>query len=496
MAMDPRVRQKMHPRAQGVLPELWRRQPDTHARVVSCGEWHPYPYLIKIADVILNAIKRGSGLIVVNLPPRHGKSEFISYHLPLWFLDYYPDRRVILATHTASLSRKYGRRVRNALLGDRPTITEISDDSQAAEEWETKQGGGMVSVGVGGSLTGKGGNLVIVDDPVKNWEEADSEVFQVRNIDWFKTTLWTRREPGAVVVVLMTRWHRKDLTGFILDLEKSGALQTRIEHMRFPAVAEGDDRLGREPGQPLCPERYDGDALREIRVVEGSRHFAGLYQQSPLDEGAALFQKQWFRYYTDPPNPHRSLITVDQAFSQNKDADYTVLSHTLTDSVDNLYLWEYIRRRISIKGFIELLFSMVSRAVGLDKVVIEIPVNENAGNSAIVNLINSEMAGREVYFTLEAVKPHKDKQARATKLVHMAGQGRFFLRPNMQEAEDELLAFPTGNHDDIVDTLSNAALYMTRAASDDPRGHHFSDTGAFQQTPTTWRNGREVFVAD
>jgi hypothetical protein len=457
------------------IKDAWRAYPEQHAQMISDGRWTPYPYLLMIADTIRNAIHRGSGLILVNLPPRHGKSEFISYHLPTWYLDLYPKRRVVLATHTVSLSRKYGRRVRNSLLGDEPTLTEVAEDSQAAEEWETKEGGGMVSVGVGGSLTGKGGHLLIVDDPVKNWEEADSEVFQARNIDWFKTTLWTRREPKAVVVVLMTRWHRKDLTGFILDLHKSGALTTKIEHLRFPAVAEGGDPLDRQPGEPLCEERYNAEALREIRVVEGSRHFAGLYQQSPVDEGQALFQKQWFRYYDAKPQAFRSLITIDQAFSEKKDADYTVLTQTLSDADGNLYLWEYVRRRVSIVGFIVLLFEMVARAVGLTKVVIEIPVNETPDNSAIVKLINDEMAKRDVYFTLEPVRPHRDKPARATKLVHMTAQGRFFLRANMTEAEDELLAFPTGDHDDIVDTLANAALHMTNAAREQAGGGHQAD---------------------
>lgn len=447
------------------LADSWRMAPDTHAQVISSGAWHPYPYLIKISNVIVNAINRGSGLIVVSVPPRHGKSEFISYHLPAWYLDLYPNRRVILATHTATLSRRYGRRVRNALMGEGArTITEVAEDSQAAEEWETKQGGGMTSVGVGGSLTGKGGHLLIVDDPVKNWDEADSEVFQSRNVDWFKTTLWTRREPGAVVVVLMTRWHKKDLAGRILEMDKLGELRARVEHLIFPATAMPGDPLGRQPGEALCPERYDEDALKEIRAVEGSRHYAGLYQQSPVDDGSALIQKQWLRYYDDKPTTYRTIITIDQAFAQKKDADYTVLNMVLIDLAGNLYAWEYVRRRVSIAGFIELLFEMIERAVALDKVVIEIPVNENPDNSAIVMLIKQQMIERERYFTVLPVKPMKDKIARATKFIHMVAQGKFFLRAGHAEMEDELLSFPTGDHDDIVDTLSNAALYMPKVS--------------------------------
>lgn len=459
------------------IKNAWRAYPEQHARMVSGGAWTLYSYLQRVADTIRNAINRGSGLIVVNLPPRHGKSEFISYHLPLWFLDLYPERRVILATHTASLSRKFGRRVRNSLLGDEPTITEVAEDSQAAEEWETKQGGGMVSAGVGGSITGKGGHLLIVDDPVKNWEEADSEVFQARNIEWFQTTLWTRREPKAVVVLLMTRWHRRDLTGFVLDLDKQGTLKTRVEHLRFPAVAEGGDPLGRQPGEALCPERYDAEALKEIRAIEGSRHFAGLYQQSPVDEASALFSKQWFRYFDARPASYRSLITIDQAFSEKKGADYTVLSHTLYDDAGNLYVVEYVRKRVSINGFIELLFQMIERAIGLQAVVLEIEVNETPDNSAMVRVVQGEMTKRDKYFTLKPVRPTKEKRLRATKLIHMAGQGRLFHRANMTELEDELLAFPTGDHDDIVDTLSLAALEVPAPVARREAGEkmHYAD---------------------
>lgn len=448
--------------AAALASNAWRCAPDTHARYITGGAWQAYPYLRRVSDEILNAINRGAGIIVVNLPPRHGKSEFISYHVPLWFLDLWPDRRVILATHTASLSRKFGRRVRNSLLEqDLPTMTEVSDDSQAAEEWETKHGGGMVSVGVGGSLTGKGGHLLIVDDPVKNWEEADSEVFQERNIDWFKTTLWTRREPGAVVVILMTRWHKKDLAGFLLSLKGSNSeLKTNVVHLCFPATALADDPLGRQPGEALCRERYDEDALKEIRIVEGSRHYAGLYQQQPVDEGNAIFNRQWFRYCDEAPRVFRSIITIDQAFSEKKTADYTVLLHSLIDPQNNLYVWEYVRRRVAIPGFIELLFAMAQRSVGLEKVVVEIAVNENPNNSAICLLIRQAMVDRDVYFNLVPVPARKDKITRATKAVHMMSQGKIFFRNNMTELEDELLSFPTGDHDDIVDTLSNAAIHM------------------------------------
>lgn len=441
----------------------WRGLPDTHARFISQYAWKAYPYLPLIGDAIFEARQAGGGCILVNLPPRHGKSEFISYHVPLWFLDNYPGERVILATHTADLSHNYGRRVRNTATGNKAINFKVADDSQAADEWHTTEGGGMKSVGVRGGLSGFGGNLVIVDDPVKDWREADSETFQKETVDWFKTVLWTRREPGAVVVVLMTRWHKKDLAGWLLSPEAQEALGERFRLIRLPALAERDDLLGRAEGEALCPDRFNVKQLTEIRGLLSSRHWLGLYQQRPTEEGGGLFKAHWLKTCTQKPAHYRTYITTDSAFSEKKQADYSVITTTLVDELNNLHAWEYARGRISITSFINALFDAVERAVNLQGAWVEMPVNETEENSAIGLLIRQEMNKRGVYFALNLVKPVGDKVSRAQKLIGMAANGHLFLREGMRDAHDELEEFPFGDHDDIVDTLSVAANVATAA---------------------------------
>ena len=436
---------------------IWRGLPDTHAIHISKGAWRPYPYLPMIGDAIVEAINAGGGCILVNIPPRHGKSEFISYHIPLWFLDNNPAKRVILATHTADLSHNYGRRVRNTASENKEIIFKVADDSQSADEWHTTAGGGMNDAGVRGGLSGFGGNLIIVDDPVKDWREADSETFQKETVDWFKTVLWTRREPGAVVVVLMTRWHKKDLAGWLLSPEAQEALGERFKLICLPALAERDDPVGRNEGEALCPERFNVKQLAEIRGLLSSRHWLGLYQQRPTEEGGGLFKAHWLKTCTQKPLYYRTYITTDSAFSEKKQADYSVITTTRVDENKHLYAWEYARGRISITSFINALFDAVDRAVNLQGAWIEIPVNENEDNSAIGLLIRQEMNKRGVFFALNLVKPVGDKVSRAQKLVGMAANGHLFLREGMRDALEELEEFPNGDHDDIVDTLSAAA---------------------------------------
>ena len=428
---------------------VWRGLPDTHAAHISGGAWKAYPYLPLIGDAIVEAREAGGGCILVNLPPRHGKSEFISYHVPLFWLDNRPGDRVILATHTADLSHKYGRLVRNTATQHPDIRFKAADDSQAADEWYTPQGGGMKSVGVRGAISGFGGNLIIVDDPVKDWREADSETFQKETIDWFKTTLWTRREPGAVVIVLMTRWHKKDLAGWLLSDEAQEALGERFKHMCFPALSE--------QGEALCPERFNVKQLTEIRGLLSTRHWLGLYQQRPTQEGGGLFRSHWLKKFYVKPQHYRTYITTDSAFSEKKQADYTVITTSMIDERGNLYAWEYARGRISITSFINALFDAVERAVNLQGAWVEIPVNENEENSAIGLLIRQEMQKRGVYFSLTLLRPVGDKVSRAQKLIGMASNGQLFLREGMREALEELEEFPNGDHDDIVDTLSQAA---------------------------------------
>ena len=216
--------------------------------------------------------------LMVAMPPRHGKSELASTWQPFWLLCRDPSKRILLASYGADFAARWGRRVRELVqdIGGEYGV-HINPASRSVARWDTTAGGGMVCVGVGGSLTGRGADLLIIDDPVKSSAEATSRVYRDRLWDWYRSTARTRLEPGGSVILIMSRWHQADLAGMVLDDEYGETWDT----LRLPALAETDDALGRSEGNPLWPERYGIEQLSEARAELGSYYWQAMYQQSP-----------------------------------------------------------------------------------------------------------------------------------------------------------------------------------------------------------------------
>lgn len=231
---------------------------------------------------------------MVFMPPRHGKSEMISHWFPVWWLGTFPDQRVIMASYGAEFAAQWGRKARNTYEEWAPELWGLSVDeaSHAADRWDIKgRAGGMTTTGIGGPITGRGADLLIIDDPVKDSEEAWSSTIQARNAAWWDGTAYTRLEPGGVVVVLMTRWHENDLAGYIL--RNSGE---PWEVLRLPALADGEDELGRRRGEALWPERFSREALdtirRELSKDDIGYYWEAEYQQRPaIPEGLLFFSR-------------------------------------------------------------------------------------------------------------------------------------------------------------------------------------------------------------
>ncbi len=251
-----------------------------------------------ISRMIARAVAgHGPDRIMVSAPPRHGKSVLVSWYTPLWFLERWPEKSVMLGTYSADFAAEWGRKVRNTAVryADRLDLR-LSEDSQAAGRWNTTAGGGMMAQGVGGGFTGKPGHLLICDDPIKNSDEANSAVYRSRVWDWWRSTYMSRLEPGAVVVLTMTRWHVDDLMGRILaDPEQAKFWQV----VSLPAIAESTDEIGRNVGDPLWPERYTAEELHRRHVEVGDYVWKALYQQKPpnLDGGNVYYA---FRYADFP----------------------------------------------------------------------------------------------------------------------------------------------------------------------------------------------------
>ena len=279
------------------------------------------PRHIELLDRAIVETVKGGGRLLVAMPPRHGKSEMASRYTPAWYLGRYPNRRVILASYEADYAASWGRKARDLLEehGSSMFGVRVRQDSHAANRWDlADHTGGMTTAGVGGAITGRGADLLIIDDPVKSVEEAESETYRARTWDWWRGVALTRLEPGAAVILVMTRWHQDDLAGRILQEDSAN---WRV--LSLPAIADDDcdDPLDREPGEPLWPERYDAGALARRRQEMGSRLFEAEYQQQPAPATGSIFKREWFRYWrplgTAPYDlgsgaNHSSKVTVER----------------------------------------------------------------------------------------------------------------------------------------------------------------------------------------
>jgi hypothetical protein len=260
--------------------QWWRWAPHTYAEHISRGLWIAYRWLEYVGDIVADTIARGNGRLIINCPPRVGKSELISHFTPTWFMDNLPHKRVILTSYESGIAMDWGRVVRNEIERNDMCRIELREDSKSAGRWNTPQGGGMITAGAGGPITGKGGDLIIVDDPHKNWAEAQSPLMQNRIWDWFCSTLYTRCEPGATIIVVQQRWAEEDLTGMLTTRHPD-----RWQVVSLPALAEEGDVLGRRVGEALCRERYNEVQYADIRTAVGHAIWWALYQQKPTAGG-------------------------------------------------------------------------------------------------------------------------------------------------------------------------------------------------------------------
>jgi hypothetical protein len=268
-----------------------RAYPDTFAEWASLGKFKPYDYQRLISREVARAIYGGRGRILIAAPPRYGKSEFAAVWIPTWFLDNWPHKKVILASYGAELAEKWGRACRDNFLNIPHLATRLDPDSRSAGRWNTPQKGGMMCVGTGGGIIGFGGDLVVIDDPTKSYEEAQNPKVRNEIYDWFVGTLYSRLEPNATIVVDAQMFHRDDL---INRLKKEHADLWNL--LRFPIFAEKDDILGRKEGDVLCPERYPADEVRLSMLAVPRARWLAMMQQAPVFDGSGLVYSRYDPY--------------------------------------------------------------------------------------------------------------------------------------------------------------------------------------------------------
>lgn len=399
--------------------------------------------------------------LIVSKPPRHGKSELVSRAFPAWFVGTFPWKRVILASYEADFAARWGRKARDLLEQHGPIFgVSVRQDSRAAHEWDVAgDAGGMSTAGVGGPITGKGADVLIVDDPVKNAEEAASPTYREKAWDWWTSTAYTRLEPGAAAIVVMTRWHEDDLVGRLLAEQAAGG--ERWDVVELPAIAGENDALGRAPGEALWPERYPLERLLEIQRAVGPYVWSALYQQRPSPPGGLLFKREWFRHYTVEREATYRLgdytcqlanmtrfATVDLAASVRTSADYTAIASWGLCPSGELVLLDLLRARLEGPDIVPA----IARAVKLWRLS-EVAVEKVAFQLSLIQ------TARRAGVPVRELERDKDKWARALPASTWYQGGRIWHPAHgapRAELEEELIQFPNGAHDDQVDTVSDA----------------------------------------
>lgn len=412
--------------------------------------------------------------LIVNMPPRHTKSEFASYLLPAWFLGLYPDKKVIQASHTGELAVGFGRKVRNLVDSDAykdlfPNVA-LQADSKAAGRWATNYAGEYFAIGVGGAVTGKGADLLIIDDPHSEQEatlaEVNPEIYD-KTYEWYTSGPRQRLQPGGAIAIIMTRWSKKDLTGQVLKAaaQRSGEEWEVIE---FPALLPS--------GRPLWPEFWSLKELEALKLELPNAKWQAQYQQSPTSDVSAIIKREWWQIWEhdDPPYCEFKIQSWDTAFLKTERADYSACTtwgifykdDDTGTSQANIILLNAFKKRMEFPE-LKKRAQEEFREWEPDSLIVEAKA---AGSPLIFEL-------RAMGIPVQEFTPSKgnDKIARLNAVADIFASGRVWV-PNTHWAEElveEVASFPSGEHDDMVDSMSQALLRYRRGGflrlqSDEP----------------------------
>jgi predicted phage terminase large subunit-like protein len=385
--------------------------------------------------------------LIVTMPPRHGKSLHASQALPAWYLGRRPSEHVILASYGAELAETNSRRARAFVADPRwPFETALAQDSAAVGRWHTTEGGGVIAAGFGA-------DLLVIDDPLKGSEEADSETIREASWRWLSDVAMTRLHKDAVVLLCLTRWHEDDLAGRLL----SGPTSDAWTVLSLPALAEENDPLGRTEGEPLWAERYGVDALSEQRETMGGRAWAAIFQQRPTPDIGGTFQRSWLEgRYDNLPEDAYIVQSVDSAFKTGVGNDYSVVATWATDR-RFYYLVDVWRGRVEFPELVRA----IKKAADEHKPRAILIEDAAAGQSAIQALL------RDTKLPIVPAPAKGSKVSRAEAVSPLFEAGKVLLPRQsprwLGHWVEEHVAFPGSRHDDQVDTTS-LALDRLRAS--------------------------------
>lgn len=392
----------------------------------------------------LEAVERGEiKRLMITMPPRHGKSELASRRFPAFYMGRNTNKQIIAASYNSDLANDFGREVRNIVDSAEFKVlfdVELALDSKAANRWHTSEGGMYVAAGVGTAITGRGADVLLIDDPFKDREEADSELRRQRVWDWYTSTAYTRLMPGGAIVVINTRWHDDDLSGRLLLEQESGG--DKWELLSLPAIK--DDKA-------LWPEWYPIERLEQIRSVLPARDWNALYQQNPIPDDGDYFKSAWFGEYEKIPENLRYYGASDYAVTDGA-GDYTEHGIIGVDANNNIYVRDWWRGQTAADVWIEKKCDLI----------LEYQPHCWFGEAGPIRrsvepFLMQRMQAREAYCRIEWLASIADKPTRARPIQALASMGKVFFPKNAAWKGDllaQLLRFPAAKFDDGVDVMS------------------------------------------
>lgn len=412
--------------------------------------------------------------LMVFMPPRHGKSELVSRKFPAYLLGRNPDTSIISCSYSADLASRMNRDVQRLIDSER--YLELFPGTQLSNQhtrrfYETRytrnnnmfevvdKKGTYRSSGVGGGITGMGGEYIIIDDPVKNREDADSATMREKVYDWYTSTLYTRLEKDGCILLTLTRWHEDDLAGKLLKAAQEGADQWTI--LELPAVCEYPPKPYdvRQEGEALWKWKYDEEALEKMKVTVGSRDWAALYQQHPTPGEGGTFKREWWNYYKVLPDGLYDFVqSWDCTFKDAQSSDY-VVGQVWARKGSSRYLLDQVRGRMS---FTETLYSIRSLSAKWPQAVRKL-VEDKANGTAVIDVLRKEIPG------LIPVEPEGGKIVRANAVTAVAEAGNIYLpnpsiAPWVHDFVEEHAVFPNGANDDQVDAQTQANTYYNSSS--------------------------------
>ena len=401
----------------------------------------------KFNDIANKKIKR----LIINMPPRHTKSEFASFLLPAWMVGRRPDLKIIQSTHTTELAIRFGRKAKTLI--DSPEYqqmfkTTLREDSQAAGKWETSQGGEYYAAGVGSAITGRGADLLIIDDPHSEQDALNMSSME-RAYEWYTSGPRQRLQPGGTIVVVMTRWNMKDLTGMLLKSQKE-LKSDKWELIEFPAILPS--------GKPVWPEYWKKDELEGVKASISIGKWNAQWMQNPTAEEGSLIKREWWKVWekdTMPPLEH-VIQSYDTAFLKKESADYSAITtwgvfRPNEDSPPNLILLDAVKERLEFPELRKKAMEQY-RYWNPETVIIE---SKASGLPLTYEL--RKMGIPVINFTPSR---GNDKHARVNACAPIFESGQIWA-PDMKFAEEvveECASFPYGDHDDLVDSTTQAVM--------------------------------------